>query len=248
MAADPDRVPRRRIFDAGAAADECLARPVRHLSDPGLAGRRRGGRPSRWSAGGRRRRLVVRLRLFARRPLLGRPRVSGRRQDLRLAAAIRGHCAAGRPGGVLRRWVSPWRARSGRAGQPACWRSRWRSRVAEWLRGHMFSGFPWNAYGYALVSPLWLAQGAALIGIWGLTFLAVAVYASPAVLADEPRRHQTALAGSGTEPRRHRRACGLWGGAARAGPPRATSRACTFASCSPICSRTTSSTIHASSR
>jgi len=57
--------------------------------------------------------------------------------------------------------------------------------LAEWLRGHLFSGFPWNAYGYALISPIWLAQGAALVGIWGLTFLAVAVYASPAVLADE---------------------------------------------------------------
>ncbi|OLB70116.1 MAG: apolipoprotein N-acyltransferase [Alphaproteobacteria bacterium 13_2_20CM_2_64_7] len=56
--------------------------------------------------------------------------------------------------------------------------------IAEWLRGHLFSGFPWNAYGYELISPLWLAQGAALIGIWGLTFLAVAVYSSPAVLAD----------------------------------------------------------------
>jgi apolipoprotein N-acyltransferase len=57
--------------------------------------------------------------------------------------------------------------------------------LAEWLRGHLFSGFPWNVYGYALISPLWLAQGAALIGIWGLTFLAVAIYASPAVLADD---------------------------------------------------------------
>ena len=56
--------------------------------------------------------------------------------------------------------------------------------IAEWLRGHLSSGFPWNAYGYELISPLWLAQGAALIGIWGLTFLAVAVYSSPAVLAD----------------------------------------------------------------
>jgi len=55
----------------------------------------------------------------------------------------------------------------------------------EWLRGNLFTGFPWNAYGYALISPLWLAQGAALIGIWGLTFCAVALYASPAVLADD---------------------------------------------------------------
>jgi apolipoprotein N-acyltransferase len=57
--------------------------------------------------------------------------------------------------------------------------------VVEWLRGHLFTGFPWNAYGYALISPLWLAQGAALIGIWGLTFCAVALYAAPAVLTDD---------------------------------------------------------------
>jgi apolipoprotein N-acyltransferase len=57
--------------------------------------------------------------------------------------------------------------------------------VAEWLRGHLLTGFPWNAYGYALFSPPPLAQGAALVGLWGLTFLAVAVYASPAVLADD---------------------------------------------------------------
>ena len=57
--------------------------------------------------------------------------------------------------------------------------------AAEWLRGHLFSGFPWNVYGYALTGPLVLAQSAALIGIWGLTFIAVAVFASPTVLMDE---------------------------------------------------------------
>jgi apolipoprotein N-acyltransferase len=57
--------------------------------------------------------------------------------------------------------------------------------AAEWLRGHLFSGFPWNVYGYALTGPLVLAQSAALIGIWGLTFIAVALFASPAVFADD---------------------------------------------------------------
>jgi apolipoprotein N-acyltransferase len=57
--------------------------------------------------------------------------------------------------------------------------------AAEWLRGHLFSGFPWNVYGYALTGPLVLAQSAALIGIWGLTFIAVAVFASSAVLTDD---------------------------------------------------------------
>ncbi len=56
--------------------------------------------------------------------------------------------------------------------------------IAEWLRGHVLSGFPWNAFGYALTEPLALAQTASLIGLWGLTFLSVAIFASPAVLID----------------------------------------------------------------
>ena len=57
--------------------------------------------------------------------------------------------------------------------------------IAEWLRGHVLTGFPWNTYGYALAGPLVLAQAAALVGIWGLTFLAVAVFSTPALFADE---------------------------------------------------------------
>ncbi|MBV9558820.1 MAG: apolipoprotein N-acyltransferase, partial [Pseudolabrys sp.] len=58
--------------------------------------------------------------------------------------------------------------------------------AAEWLRGHVLTGFPWNTFGYALTQPLALAQGVSLIGVWGYTFLAVAIFASPAVLADDP--------------------------------------------------------------
>ncbi|MGH6715360.1 MAG: apolipoprotein N-acyltransferase, partial [Bradyrhizobium sp.] len=60
--------------------------------------------------------------------------------------------------------------------------------ISEWLRGHLLTGFPWNAFGYALTEPLALAQTASLIGIWGLTFLAVAIFASPAVLIDGTSR------------------------------------------------------------
>src|SRR5690606_37766175 len=56
--------------------------------------------------------------------------------------------------------------------------------ISEWLRGHVLTGFPWNAFGYALTEPLALAQTASLIGLWGLTFIGVAIFASPAVLID----------------------------------------------------------------
>ena len=57
--------------------------------------------------------------------------------------------------------------------------------ATEWLRGHVLTGFPWNAFGYALTAPLALAQSASVIGIWGLTFIAVVVFASPATLTDD---------------------------------------------------------------
>ena len=57
--------------------------------------------------------------------------------------------------------------------------------IGEWLRGQLLTGFPWNAFGYALTGPVALAQSAALIGVWGLTFLAVAIFTTPALFADE---------------------------------------------------------------
>jgi apolipoprotein N-acyltransferase len=57
--------------------------------------------------------------------------------------------------------------------------------VAEWLRGHLFTGFPWNSLGYAAEAIDGTAQLAAFIGIWGLTFLVILWSSLPALLGDE---------------------------------------------------------------
>ena len=54
--------------------------------------------------------------------------------------------------------------------------------LAEWARGLLFTGFPWNDLGMALGSNLALAQIASLVGLHGLTFLTVAIFAAPATL------------------------------------------------------------------
>ncbi len=54
--------------------------------------------------------------------------------------------------------------------------------AAEWLRGHVLSGFPWNILGYALTYPLPLMQSAAVLGIYALTMLTVVVFAAPLVV------------------------------------------------------------------
>lgn len=56
--------------------------------------------------------------------------------------------------------------------------------LSEWLRGHVLTGFPWNAFGMALGGTPLLAQGASLVGLYGLTTVAVALFAFPALLAD----------------------------------------------------------------
>jgi apolipoprotein N-acyltransferase len=54
----------------------------------------------------------------------------------------------------------------------------------EWLRGHAFTGFPWNLIGYTAVASDALLQVVALIGIYGLGFIVVLAAAMPATLGD----------------------------------------------------------------
>jgi apolipoprotein N-acyltransferase len=56
--------------------------------------------------------------------------------------------------------------------------------LTEWLRGHLFGGFPWNLIGYAFAGSTGVSQLAAVTGIWGLSLLAVAAGALPVALLE----------------------------------------------------------------
>lgn len=58
--------------------------------------------------------------------------------------------------------------------------------VAEWLRGHLFTGLPWNMLGYALTAPPLLIQSAAFVGVYALTLPTVVIFAWPALSMHEP--------------------------------------------------------------
>jgi apolipoprotein N-acyltransferase len=63
--------------------------------------------------------------------------------------------------------------------------------AAEWLRGHVMTGFPWNDFGMALAGVPVLDQTASLVGLHGLDILAVILFAAPATLADGGKRRLT---------------------------------------------------------
>ena len=65
--------------------------------------------------------------------------------------------------------------------------------VAEWLRGHLFTGFPWAAPGLAVDGMGAVAQMASVIGMTGLTLLIVLWAGLPLVLTGQ--RHRIAAAG-----------------------------------------------------
>ena len=51
--------------------------------------------------------------------------------------------------------------------------------LAEYARGHVLTGLPWNLVGYGLLATLPLMQLAALFGVYALSLLAVILFASP---------------------------------------------------------------------
>ncbi len=54
--------------------------------------------------------------------------------------------------------------------------------LCEWLRGILFTGFPWNAIGYAAMPVPVMMQSAGLAGLAGMNMLAVFVFSAPALI------------------------------------------------------------------
>ncbi len=54
--------------------------------------------------------------------------------------------------------------------------------IAEYLRGHLFTGFPWNLYGYTWIDVLPIAQLASLSDIYLLTYFTIFWACAPALI------------------------------------------------------------------
>lgn len=58
--------------------------------------------------------------------------------------------------------------------------------LAEWLRGNILTGFPWNPLAMTLAGNDYTAQLASIVGLYGLTLTVVVIFAAPATLGDAP--------------------------------------------------------------
>jgi len=89
-------------------------------------------------------------------------------------------------------FVAVWPARILGPGRVPAFAVAWTA--AEWLRGHLFTGFPWNLIGYTWTGSEIMIQPASLIGIYGVSFLTVLAAAAPAALGEVPERRRAGRA------------------------------------------------------
>jgi len=79
--------------------------------------------------------------------------------------------------GITRRLAERWPALGGRYRRLILLAIAWT--VAEWLRGHLFTGYAWNPLGNIWTFAAPLLQSAALFGVYGLGTLTFLVLAAP---------------------------------------------------------------------
>ena len=65
--------------------------------------------------------------------------------------------------------------------------------MAEWLRGHVLTGFPWNLPAYGWGASLAIMQAASLVGAYGLSFLTILLGVSLAALTRRDWRLPAAM-------------------------------------------------------
>ena len=80
--------------------------------------------------------------------------------------------------GISRWLVERWPHLNGRYRRLLVLALAWTA--AEWLRGHIFTGYPWNPLGHVWAFAAPLLQGAAVVGVYGLGLLTFLVLAAPA--------------------------------------------------------------------
>ena len=225
LAPGADRVPGRRGVDLGAGADQFLAGDVRDLSAAGLAPRRRRGArggaasapPSR-SAGGSASGISSPGSIGSATPSWSMPR--------RSAGCCRSRSRRCRPGLAVFTGLGVALARL--LWTPGPFRIL---TLAAALDGGRMAARP-RADRISLERVRLCADDAAAarperrrsFGIWGLTFIAVAVFASPAVLADDVRETRRPWLPVAVRRPRAGGACGLRRDPARAQSDRARGR------------------------